>query len=225
MANDTCSIQGCEGAHRARGLCGKHYQRARIAGDLDGYPGVRGQRQDCSVLDCDRQAESRGWCHMHYTRWRSHGDPNLVKKPNRVHAKDGKKRCASCGVDKPLDRFPPSPKALHGRGSHCYDCRSITKRLARYGLTRGEFDALLSGQDGECAVCIRPIEARVLTVDHCHVTGRVRALLCGPCNSGIGMFADDPERMRAAARYVESHKELSDEGQAVRHRREGGRPG
>ena len=79
------------------------------------------------------------------------------------------------------------------------------KRL--YRLTPAEFDALLATQGGRCAICGAPSEAvkgGVLEVDHCHATGRVRGLLCGPCNRGIGALGDSAERARAAASYLES---------------------
>lgn len=116
---------------------------------------------------------------MHYSRWRSTGDPTAVKKPNRVHLIDEKKPCRSCGEAKPLDRFPPSPKALHGRGSHCYDCRSLTKRAARYGIAPDEFRTLV-----------------------CHTTGRIRGLLCGRCNTAIGLLREDPIIFQAAVDYL-----------------------
>jgi Recombination endonuclease VII len=70
-----------------------------------------------------------------------------------------------------------------------------------YGLSKEDYRRLLAAQNGLCAVCDEKPERR-LCVDHCHATGEVRGLLCGNCNTAIGLLADDPERMLAAARYV-----------------------
>jgi hypothetical protein len=43
-------------------------------------------------------------------------------------------------------------------------------------------------------------------IDHDHETGRVRGLLCAPCNVALGMMENDPARLRAAADYIESHE-------------------
>jgi len=60
-------------------------------------------------------------------------------------------------------------------------------------------------QSGLCAICQQPPapESRGLAVDHDHATGAVRALLCQPCNLGLGFFADNPVALRAAADYIE----------------------
>ncbi|MGY1840686.1 MULTISPECIES: endonuclease domain-containing protein [unclassified Modestobacter] len=54
-----------------------------------------------------------------------------------------------------------------------------------------------------CAVCR---EAPAVHVDHDHVTGAVRDLLCFNCNGGLGQFRDDEQLLRAAADYVERHR-------------------
>jgi hypothetical protein len=88
--------------------------------------------------------------------------------------------------------------------------RTAQQRLQRklkhkYDLTMEDYGRLLKKQDGRCAICgIKPLFKR-LTVDHCHDTGRVRGLLCGHCNSGIGRLRDDSDLCRLAADYLDSH--------------------
>lgn len=77
--------------------------------------------------------------------------------------------------------------------------------MRRYGSTPEHFDALMAAQGGCCAICCwSPAEGsrRGLVVDHDHVTGAIRGLLCGPCNTGLGMLRDDPELMHAAVEYL-----------------------
>lgn len=71
-------------------------------------------------------------------------------------------------------------------------------------LSLDDYDAMLMAQDGRCAICADPVtsEGRALAVDHCHASGRVRGLLCDPCNLGLGKFRDDPARLRAAIAYL-----------------------
>jgi hypothetical protein len=73
-------------------------------------------------------------------------------------------------------------------------------RLAKkYGMTLEEYDLRSNEQGGACAIC--KVRAD-LHVDHCHVTGEVRGLLCRRCNVGLGFFADDIDRVQAAASYL-----------------------
>jgi hypothetical protein len=79
-------------------------------------------------------------------------------------------------------------------------------RLKLYGLRPQDYIDLYEAQEGRCKICGETGEAfggRRLHVDHDHATGRVRGLLCGLCNTGIGHLGDSPERLRTAASYLE----------------------
>jgi hypothetical protein len=77
----------------------------------------------------------------------------------------------------------------------------------RYGLSLDDYKAMLERQGGRCAICGRePIKDNRLCVDHDHMTGKVRALLCDNCNMALGSFNDDVEAMAKAIRYVEEHR-------------------
>lgn len=72
-------------------------------------------------------------------------------------------------------------------------------RKSRYGLTDDAYRSMLDSQSNTCAICK---EETQLHVDHDHSTGRVRGLLCGPCNRGIGMLRDSVPRLEAAIEYL-----------------------
>jgi hypothetical protein len=76
------------------------------------------------------------------------------------------------------------------------------ERARRYGISLEELRAIFERQGNACAICKR--SGVRLYIDHCHVTRMVRRLLCGKCNTGLGFFGDDPDRLRAAADYLEA---------------------
>jgi hypothetical protein len=79
--------------------------------------------------------------------------------------------------------------------------QAIADRRCNYGIERSHFDSMLIAQTGLCAVCaMQMVEPNV---DHCHMTSRVRGLLCRYCNVAAGMLRDDPIRCRSLAEYLE----------------------
>jgi hypothetical protein len=80
----------------------------------------------------------------------------------------------------------------------------LTESLKRVGhnLTVADYRFLEAGQGGRCAICLQRPPSGRLHVDHDHQTGRIRGLLCGSCNKALGLFRDDPARMRRAATYL-----------------------
>ena len=93
-------------------------------------------------------------------------------------------------------------------GAKWRQCRTCgrernTFRSRLYGLSLEAYQELLAQQGGVCAICGSPPGKRALAVDHDHVTGEVRALLCTRCNVGIGGFRDDPQLLVAAIAYLE----------------------
>lgn len=89
-------------------------------------------------------------------------------------------------------------------------------RLKRYGITPEQYDQLLTEQGGKCTICgaNECVTGREFAVDHCHTTGKIRGILCGPCNVGIGMLGEDLSRIEKAHSYLQSHLS-NEEVQAV----------
>jgi hypothetical protein len=78
-----------------------------------------------------------------------------------------------------------------------------TSGLKKYGLTVESYQQLLDSQSGLCAICESvPVNPHV---DHDHDTGKVRGILCGTCNSGIGYLKDNSSIVEKAALYLKNH--------------------
>jgi hypothetical protein len=119
--------------------------------------------------------------------------------------------CKKCGETRPLAEFPVFD---NGKGPRhrfeCSDCMvkrtTASRRKRNYGVDTDHFDALFAKQAGRCAICHTSFVGSP-HLDHCHTTGKVRGLLCGPCNRAIGLLGDDAIRIRSAALYVTAHQE------------------
>ncbi len=128
------------------------------------------------------------------------------------------KTCTKCNETKSLADFSNGKGYRNGRYAMCKKCRAAHKKVWRYktgeqrkfllrsyGLTAESYAARLAAQDGKCAVCgCLPEQSAkgVLAVDHDHATGRVRGLLCGLCNTGIGLLKDNRTFLLRAADYL-----------------------
>lgn len=74
-----------------------------------------------------------------------------------------------------------------------------------YNLVVEQYARLLGAQREKCAVCCKRFSrTRPPVVDHDHLSGLVRGLLCGPCNYELGLRHDDAEWFRRAADYLEN---------------------
>ena len=78
-----------------------------------------------------------------------------------------------------------------------------------YGIRLEQYEALAQQQNHVCAICQQPEKSldkdggpRKMPVDHCHETGKVRGLLCTPCNRALGMFRDDANLLKRAIEYL-----------------------
>ena len=121
--------------------------------------------------------------------------------------------CIDCGEIKPPDMFGVH-KHPHAYGGYtalprCKPCMKQYKRqlhfLRTYGISTQEYAEILIKQDNKCAICGSSgsgKESDRFVVDHCHTTGRVRGLLCWPCNIGIGMFKDREDLLKSVISYL-----------------------
>lgn len=90
----------------------------------------------------------------------------------------------------------------------CEKANQARQRVKRYGITVEDYANMLVQHVGKCGICSRPF-SRSPHIDHDHVTGKVRGLLCYPCNSGIGQFQDNIETLKNAIAYLEKFSETT----------------
>lgn len=145
-----------------------------------------------------------------------------ISKPLDEFTK-GKARCKKCCTEISLEwyhkkmrdssyrksRAKAKMKAYWKDRDRINDMRA-KKRLERdYNITYDEWINLLEKQDNQCAICKDTIEWQSpdgkyrACVDHCHINGNIRGLLCPRCNQALGLFRDDPEIMQRAITYLQ----------------------
>ncbi len=133
------------------------------------------------------------------------------------------KRCSRCLEVKELPAFNFVKGKPH---SYCRDCqhqyrnsrhdphKRRDENLRRnYGIASAEYEAMLARQGGVCAACGQPEiatdpytkQTKNLAVDHCHVTGQIRELLCETCNKILGYIEKDPRRVDLLLEYLKRH--------------------
>lgn len=73
-----------------------------------------------------------------------------------------------------------------------------------FNLSLDEFNAILKKQNYSCKICERTnFTGYNWHVDHCHVTNKIRGILCSKCNQGLGLFEDSIETLNKAKKYLE----------------------
>ena len=135
---------------------------------------------------------------------------NRAKNSKSIHRESDLKSCFKCEDIKPRSEFNNCITNYDGKQSKCRDCEKLRRYkdkeklleytlLRKYGITIADRDAMFTSQNGKCNIC--NIDNVDLQIDHCHTTGKVRGLLCQPCNMALGSI----ESMEKHKLQVNSH--------------------
>jgi hypothetical protein len=138
------------------------------------------------------------------------------------------KWCGTCKTMKTKSEFAKAIGQVDGLQGFCRSCGRVKQakwrsenrvqanraaanahRRRRLGIEPHQYDEMLAEQGGVCAICNGLCDIRTVTgvqknlaVDHDHETGDIRGLLCTRCNTAIGLFDDDTERLAKAREYL-----------------------
>ena len=83
----------------------------------------------------------------------------------------------------------------------------------KFGLSVEQYEKMAVAQNHVCAICLQPEtfihktkgQVARLAIDHCHVSGKIRKLLCANCNRALGLFNDNADILKRAAQYITDH--------------------
>lgn len=101
-------------------------------------------------------------------------------------------------------------------GGVCRSCVRHHSMRTLHRVSAEEIRAMVAEQGGGCAICQEqlPESGLGIHVDHHHESGRNRGVLCGNCNTAIGLLKEEPRRFVAAIQYlVKHHPEKRDEAE------------
>jgi hypothetical protein len=143
-----------------------------------------------------------------------------------------KRTCNKCGIEQDLETcfYKTGRKSDKDKNNRHYECKTCTKARVnaaaaaspnaqrardykrKYGITIDEYEQMLELQGGTCALCPKTSPGgrhaqQHWCVDHDHVTGKVRELLCNDCNMVLGIIKDSPEHLGRMITYILKHSQ------------------
>ncbi len=117
-------------------------------------------------------------------------------------SRGGLARAANLTSDKRVEIAALAAKmrwANHVKVDKKFKPYSLSQRCFKYGITENTYKELEIKQKGCCAICG---EEKPLVIDHCHVTNKIRGLLCSSCNLHLGGLGDNVESLEKAISYL-----------------------
>lgn len=150
--------------------------------------------------------------------------PSTIQKGQSFQGEvpPGRKYCSACATVPAIEVFVshtgnirpyciPCTNILERSRTHSSDKAYQRERMMKrnyHGFSADQYNALFESQGGLCAICKRPEtyvhhgNVQPLSIDHCHKTHRVRALLCARCNAALGLLEENPDVIQALLDYA-----------------------
>lgn len=230
-----CTVEGCGRKHKGHGYCDTHWQRWRKTGSVESARPVLKSRTALAELPPDQLALYWRWVDLRRGRggglvpeWENDFDAFLGAvgvRPSPEHRLYTKYRGELLGPKNFQWRAGVRLSRQKGEDRLAFRRRYNEERKRRigtvqldgqlrkkYGIGLEEFRAMHTQQEGKCAICGQEEAARgrhgavkTLAVDHDHLTGHARALLCQACNQMLGNCRDDRRVLLAAVAYLDKH--------------------
>lgn len=119
----------------------------------------------------------------------------------------------------PLNNFHKKFNKLKSRCKSCrhleYHDNKINQKnnhlKKQFGVSLNFYNDLINKQNYKCEICgiDRKFSGKKgLVIDHNHENNQIRGLICGPCNSALGLFKDNIQSLINAIQYLEFYENL-----------------
>lgn len=215
----SCEVPNCDHPAISRGLCDLHRKRLQVTGHL-GFtrPEDWGTKTKHPLYHSWQNAKRKQfldsawddfWVFVGAVGERPTGQHHLKRKD--VHAPLGPDNWVWVFRNPSGDDYKEYQRQWRHKNLNRAHSNDMKKR---YGITLAEYEEMLAAQGGGCAICGGQETAahkttqlkRRLAVDHCHVTKKVRGILCTSCNTVLGNAKDDIDILLKAVEYLQRSK-------------------
>jgi len=221
-----CHTVGCNEPAIAKGLCDKHRKRLERHGHTEPTRSEDwGKREKhpaykawCGLVRYHRLKIPTEWLNDFWSFVKSIPEKPSEKarafrpRPSKPWSSDNFYwKEPRTTVEKRADRAAYMREWLRASRAADPDYHKNQDLQKLYGITLDWYKEQHAKQGGVCAICSKPETAVIhgkqvsLAVDHCHDTGKVRALLCTSCNRGIGMLKHNRDLLQKAIAYLETY--------------------
>lgn len=180
----TCWVSDCPRRVDSKGLCNYHARQAR-GGRIE-VPAELGIKlnANCSFDGCTRPYISKGLCHSHYSQLQSGRKLSELRDWGKYTK--GEHICS----------LPHCRRVAVSTGL----CENHKAMQLQYKISVERMNEIWTDPQCSNPGCT---ETKRLHMDHDHITGEFRALLCGSCNTALGFLKEDPSRISGLREYIE----------------------
>lgn len=178
---ERCWVENCTHPASVKNLCKNHFRQARLKKISVPEEFDITEKQVCIFPECEELESAGNLCHKHYNQ-------ATYSYKGQVYGKytNGQFQCQIDDCDRPA-----SSKDM---------CKKHAALARTYGLTLQEIcDLPKMCENPGCKNTVR------LHIDHDHVTGKVRGVLCQTCNTSFGLLREDIRRIQGLAEYKKIH--------------------
>jgi hypothetical protein len=221
-----CTEDGCDKHVTSMGLCRTHYMRFRRHGHTEPTrPYLDGAKREHHLYETWKWIHRKKNAHEVQDSWDIFEEfvKDIGERPSPEHRitlidKDGPYNKSNIEWSLPIPaEFGETSEDVKKRRTDA--ARTLSPQRYRayalqnsgYGIDIHTYNSMVANQLNRCAICgeeesvVRNNRILPLSVDHDHVTGKVRGLLCSACNHGIGHFRDSAKNLDAASAYIRKH--------------------